>query len=41
MGLCGGKHGGKSSVVFDNTLDRQFDVVTQDTAWDEPSPPSV
>ncbi|WP_375372142.1 MULTISPECIES: IS3 family transposase [Pseudooceanicola] len=28
-----GKCGGKPSVVVDNTLDRQFDVATPDTAW--------
>ncbi|MEQ6250535.1 IS3 family transposase [Sulfitobacter sp. HNIBRBA3233] len=28
-----GKYGGKPSVVVDNTLDRQFDVATQDKAW--------
>ena len=28
-----GSHGGKPSVVVDNTLARQFDVEAQDTAW--------
>ncbi len=28
-----GKYGGKPSVVVDNTLDRQFDVAAQNTAW--------
>jgi putative transposase len=27
------KHGGKPSIVVDNTLDRQFDVTAPDTAW--------
>jgi len=28
-----GSRGGKPSIVFDNTLDRQFDVATPDTVW--------
>lgn len=28
-----GSYGGRPSVVADNTLDRQFDVATPDTAW--------
>lgn len=28
-----GTYGGKPSIVVDNTLDRQFDVIAPDTAW--------
>lgn len=32
-----GSYGGRPSVIVDNTLDRQFDVATPDTAWVSPS----